>query len=164
MNSAAIWIAKPLERWALDVRQHFEVKRGVIRLRQEAGLIMVQQEQGGAIVNIGDWATSRPYLDYAAYFVAKGSIPALTRVLAVELAARNPRVRVNAILPGPVLFPQGLTAQEKSAIERATLVKREGTPLDLAQAVIFLLENTFVTGVCLPVDGGRTVYAPPCDD
>jgi pteridine reductase len=65
---------------------------------------MVAQPEGGSIVNIGDWAIARPYLNYAAYFPSKGAIPTLTRTFAVELGTRNPRVRVNAILPGPVLL------------------------------------------------------------
>jgi pteridine reductase len=162
VNNAAVWIGKRLEDVrADDVRDHFEVNTlATFVCCQQAGLAMVEQPTGGAIVNIGDWATARPYVGYAAYFVAKGSIPTLTRALAVELATRNPRVRVNAILPGPVLFPQDTSDQERHALVNATLVKRAGTPQDLAQAVIFLLENTFVTGVCLAVDGGRSIYAP----
>jgi pteridine reductase len=108
-------------------------------------------------VNIGDWATARPYPDYAAYFLSKGSIPTLTRMFAVELASRNPRVRVNAILPGPVMLPDDLPALERERSIRGTLVKREGTPEHVADAVLFFLRNDFVTGACLPVDGGRSV-------
>lgn len=162
VNNAAIWHARPLEQvTAADVREHFDINTlATFVCCQETGLIMVDQPTGGAIVNVGDWAIERPYLNYAAYFAAKGSIPTLTRTFAVELAARNPRIRVNAVMPGPVLFPQDLSPAERLAIVDATLVKRGGTPQDLSAAVIFLLENTFVTGVCLPVDGGRSVYAP----
>ena len=120
---------------------------------------MVKQTSGGAIVNFGDWAFVRPYRNFAAYFPSKGAIPTLTRSLAVELAARNPRVRVNAILPGPVLLRSSLTPEQRASVIGATLVKREGTAEQMAHAVRFLLENDFVTGVCLPVDGGRSVYS-----
>jgi pteridine reductase len=162
VNNAAVWISKPLESvQAADVRQHFEIDTlATFICCQEAGLLMVGQHSGGAIVNIGDWAIVRPYRDYAAYFAAKGSIPTLTRTFAVELAARNPKVRVNAVLPGPVLLPVEMTPQERQQVIGATLVKREGTPRDIARAVVFLLENTFITGVCLPVDGGRSIYSP----
>jgi pteridine reductase len=73
-------------------------------------------------------------------------------------------VRVNAVLPGPVLIPEESTREDRQAIVDATLVKREGTPVDLARAVIFLLENPFITGVCLPVDGGRSIFAPEAGD
>jgi pteridine reductase len=163
VNNAAVWNSKPLERvTADDVRQHFEVNTlGTFICCQEVGLRMVAQLSGGAIVNIGDWAVVRPYRDYAAYFAAKGSTAALTRSFAVELGTRNPRVRVNAILPGPVLLPTEMTAAERRTLIDQTLVKREGNARDVAQAILFLLQSTFVTGVCLPVDGGRSIYAPP---
>jgi pteridine reductase len=77
--------------------------------------------------------------------------------MAAELARRNPAVRVNCILPGPVMLPRHLSAAEREHAIAGTLVKREGQPEDVAHAVLFLIENDFVTGVCLPVDGGRTI-------
>ena len=111
------------------------------------------------IILIGDWATTRPYLNYAAYFPSKGAIPTLTRCLAVELGSRNPNVRVNCILPGPVLLPPDLPEAERQQAVAATLVKREGRPENIAQAVLFFIDNDFVTGVSLPVDGGRTIFS-----
>jgi pteridine reductase len=162
VNCAAVWERKRLEEiTAADIRKHFEVNTlGTFLCSQRAGLAMVAQPEGGTIVTIGDWAEARPYLDYAAYFPSKGAIPTLTRSLAVELGTRNPKVRVNCILPGPVLLPPDLPQAEKDKSIRATLVRHEGKPENIVQAVLFLLDNDFVTGVCLPVDGGRTVYAP----
>lgn len=161
VNCAAIYHAKRLEEvTAADLRDHFDANLlGTFLCAQQAGLMMVQQVDGGCIVNFGDWALARPYRDYAAYFATKGAIPALTRCLAVELGARNPRVRVNCIHPGPILFPPGMPAAEQAQAVRATLVKRKGDPENVATAVLFFLDNDFVTGVCLPVDGGRTIYA-----
>ena len=166
VNNAAIWSSCPLEEVTPDaVREHFEINTlATFVCCQEAGLAMTEQAEGGAIVNVGDWAIRRPYRDHAAYFASKGSIPTLTRTFAVELALRNPRVRVNAVLPGPVLLPAATTSRERSRILAATLVKREGTVAELAGAVAFLLENEFVTGVCLPVDGGRTIFAGDDED
>jgi len=166
VNNAAIWSAKPLENVTPDdVREQWEVNTlGTFVCCQQAGLIMVGQSGGGAIVNVGDWAIARPYRDYAAYFTAKGSIPALTRSFAVELAARNPRVRVNAVLPGPVLLPEDTSSEERRQIIAATLVKRTGTIEELTAAIALLLENSFLTGVCLPVDGGRSIFAPSAGD
>ena len=161
VNSAAIWNQKPLEQVTPgDVRAHFEVNTlATFVCCQVAGQIMVGQETGGAMVNFGDWALARPYLNYAAYFPSKGAIPTMTRNFAVELAARNPRIRVNAILPGPILLPPDMTEAERESAVAGTLAKREGTAEHMASAVMFLLSNDFVTGVCLPVDGGRTIYA-----
>jgi pteridine reductase len=161
VNTSAVWKRKPLEEVAAtDVREHFNVNvLGTFLCCREVGLAMIAQAEGGSIVNIGDWAIVRPYLDYPAYFPSKGAIPALTRSLAVELGTRNPRVRVNAVLPGPVMLPEWLTEVERAEIAAATLVKRAGTPQHVADAVAFLLENDFITGACLPVDGGRSIYA-----
>lgn len=120
---------------------------------------MAKQPTGGCIVNVGDWADARPYPDYAAYFPSKAAIPGLTRTFAVELGTRNPNVRVNAVLPGPVMLPPEMTAAERAEVAAATLAKREGSPENVVKAVLHFIDNDFVTGACLPVDGGRTVFA-----
>jgi pteridine reductase len=162
VNCAAAFKSKPLEDvTAADVRFFFETNTlSTFLCSQRAGLAMVKQPEGGCIVTLGDWATARPYVNYAAYFPSKGAIPTLTRCLAVELGSRNPAVRVNCILPGPVLLPPDLPAAERQQAIDATLVKREGRPENIAQAVLFFIDNDFVTGTCLPVDGGRTIFAP----
>ncbi len=58
------------------------------------------------------------------------------------------------------MLPPDLPEAERTQAINATLVKREGSPQNIAQAALALIDNDFVTGVCLPVDGGRTVYAP----
>jgi len=161
VNCAAAWRSKPLEEvTAADVRGYFDANTlGTFLCCQHAGLAMVKQANGGSIINFGDWAIARPYLNYAAYFPSKGAIPALTRMFAVELGTRNPQVRVNCVLPGPVLLPPDLPANEREQAINATLVKREGRPENVVQAVLHFIDNDFVTGACLPVDGGRTIYS-----
>jgi pteridine reductase len=156
VNNAAIWAPTPLAHAAADdLRRFFEVNTvSTFVCSQHAGLIMAEQSSGGAIINVGDWATARPYRDYIAYFASKGAIPTLTRALAVELA---PRVRVNAVLPGPVMLPEELSPEVRERAIAGTLLRRAGRPEHVAQAVLFLAENDFVTGVCLPVDGGRSI-------
>ena len=160
-NCAAAWRSKKLEDiTAADLRHYFDTNTlGTFLCSQQVGLAMVRQPAGGCIVTLGDWAIARPYLNYAAYFPSKGAIPTLTRTLAVELGTRNPAVRVNCILPGPVMLPPDLPPAEREQAINATLVKREGKPEHIAQAVLFFVDNDFVTGACLPVDGGRTVFA-----
>ncbi|MFW6125347.1 MAG: SDR family NAD(P)-dependent oxidoreductase, partial [Pirellulales bacterium] len=159
VTCAAVWEPKPLEEvTADDVRRQFEINAlGTFLCCQKAGLVMVGQPEGGAIVTIGDWAVARPYPNYAAYFPSKGAIPTMTRTMAVELARRNPAVRVNAVLPGPVMLPDDLSPSEREQAVAGTLVRREGRPEHVGHAVLFLVENDFVTGVCIPVDGGRTI-------
>jgi pteridine reductase len=160
VTAASTWGRKRLEdTTAADVRAEFDANTlGTFLCCQHAGLAMATQPEGGSVVTIGDWAIERPYLHYAGYFASKGAIPTLTRTFAVELAARNPRVRVNCVLPGPVMLPAELPEDERRAAVAATLVQREGSPRNIAQAVLAFVDNDFVTGACLPVDGGRTVY------
>jgi pteridine reductase len=159
VTAAAIWEPKPLELvTAADVRRNFEINAlGTFLCCQQAGLIMAKQPEGGAIVTIGDWATVRPYANYAAYFASKGAIPTITRTMAIELAQRNTQIRVNCVLPGPVMLPRDLSAAAVKGAVAGTLLKRAGRPENVAHAVVFLVENDYVTGVCLPVDGGRTI-------
>jgi pteridine reductase len=161
VNCAAIWKRKRLEDvTAADVRAHYDANTlGTFLTCQHAGLAMVKQLAGGCIVNLGDWADARPYLDYAAYFPSKAAIPGLTRTFAVELGTRNPRVRVNAVLPGPVMLPDEMSDAEKDAVVANTLVKHEGSPDAVVKAVLHFIDNDFVTGACLTVDGGRTIFA-----
>ena len=159
VTAAAVWEPRPLEQvTAAEVRRQFEINAlGTFLCCRHAGRIMVAQGEGGAIVTIGDWACARPYLGYAAYFISKGAIPTMTRMLAAELARRNTRVRVNCILPGPVMLPENLSQAEVRGAVAGTLLKRPGAPENVAHAAVFLIENDYVTGVCLPVDGGRTI-------
>jgi pteridine reductase len=156
VNSAAIWQPRRFEEvTADDLRRHFDINT--------LGMFLCSKEDGGAIIQLGDWAVVRPYSDYAAYFPSKGAVISMTRSLAVELAARNPAIRVNAVLPGPVTLSPDLSDEERRRIVAGTLVRREGTPQHVADAVVSLVENDFINGVCLPVDGGRSIFAPPIE-
>jgi pteridine reductase len=111
----------------------------------------------GSIVNIADLHAERPLKSYVVYSAAKAGLVGLTRSLARELA---PDVRVNAIAPGPVLWPDDEAFDELSRqrIISHTPLRREGTPDDIARAIHFLLADApYVTGETLHVDGGRHV-------
>lgn len=161
VNSAAVWDWKSLEETtARDVQYQFEVNTlGTFLCSRAAGLQMVKQESGGAIILIGDWAVHRPYIDFAAYFAGKGSIETMTRSLAIELATRNPAIRVNAILPGTVMLDPSIPEEKANMILQQCLLKRHGKPEHVAQAAYFLASHEFITGVCLNVDGGRSIYS-----
>lgn len=109
---------------------------------------------GGAIVNIADTAAERPWRGYLPYSIAKAGIVALTRGLAKEFA---PEVRVNAIAPGPIVFPEDFDTAARDREIARTLLRREGNPQNIADAVVALVENDYITGVLLPVDGGRSL-------
>jgi pteridine reductase len=122
----------------------------------QAAAVALKRTQG-AIVNITDIHAVRPLKSYVVYSTAKAGLVGLTRSLARELA---PDVRVNAVAPGPILWPEDDQFDELSRqrIISATPLRREGTPEDIAKAVHFLLaESPFVTGETINVDGGRHV-------
>ncbi len=109
----------------------------------------------GAIVNLVDVYASRPLPGHAPYSAAKAALVSLTRALALELA---PQVRVNAVAPGAILWPeQDASTAGQQAILAATALGRTGTPGDIAAAVQWLLSTDagYVTGQVLHVDGGR---------
>jgi pteridine reductase len=104
-----------------------------------------------SVVNIVDVAAWQPWAHWSAYAVSKAALLHLTRCLAIELA---PHMRINAVAPGTVIFPDDWDdARRASQLARVPL-GREGSPEDVARAVKFLLTEEYLTGVCLPVDGG----------
>jgi NAD(P)-dependent dehydrogenase (short-subunit alcohol dehydrogenase family) len=117
---------------------------------QRAARLMKQ----GKIINMADVAGEVIWPGYLAYSISKAALLAVNRGLARAYA---PDIQVNAIAPGPVLFPLYYTEEQKrSAVER-TLLKREGSPQDIVNAVMFLIENDYITGEVIHVDGGRHI-------
>jgi NAD(P)-dependent dehydrogenase (short-subunit alcohol dehydrogenase family) len=111
---------------------------------------------GGRIVNFADWLarSGRPaYKGFVSYYVAKAGIIALTESLALELAADQ--ILVNAIAPGPILAPPDMDPEEIAVVAKATPVGRWGGEIEIAKAVLALIETDFITGETIRVDGGR---------
>jgi pteridine reductase len=156
VNSAAIfprtpWESIDEETW--DRTLAVNLKGPFFTAWHAAGLM--RRGGGGSIVNIADWAGLRPYKNYLPYLVSKGGIITMTRALAKELA---PEIRVNAVAPGPVLMPEEFDPRTVERVVEGTLLKRLGSPADVAEAVVFLVARTdFVTGNVLVVDGGRLI-------
>jgi pteridine reductase len=153
VNNAAIFERAPLADASLaSWQRHLGVNlTGTFLCSQRAAARMTAQ--GGVIVNVGCPSGLRPWPNYLAYSVSKAGVLALTTALAKALA---PSVRVNAILPGPVLPPEDYDAtQRRVAVER-TLLKREGSSDDVVRAVLFAWDSDYTTGAFIPVDGGRS--------
>lgn len=150
VNSAAIMEAQPVEEvTAADWDRTLDLNlRAPFFCAQHAARLM---PQGGVIVNIADVAGLQPWARYPVHSVSKAGVVMLTQVLARALA---PRIRVNAVAPGPVAKPPGLAAEKWQAVTRRMPLKREGAPEDIAQAVLYLVQAEFVTGTILTVDGG----------
>jgi len=114
------------------------------------------RKTGGCIINLTDIYGSIPLRDYSVYSAAKAGLIMLTRALARELA---PEIRVNAVSPGSVLWPEGMSETAKEAVLQQVSLGRTGTPQDVANSVRFLIEDAgYMTGQVLNVDGGRTLY------
>lgn len=109
----------------------------------------------GVIINLTDIHAEKPLKDYAVYCQSKAALVMQTKALAKEFA---PRVRVNAVAPGAIAWPEAdnaLSQKDQARIIEKTPLKKHGHPENIAQAVLALIENEFITGQMLAVDGGR---------
>ena len=114
---------------------------------------------GGAIVNISSISAIRPR-GLTAYTVSKGGVMALTQAMAIDHAADG--IRVNCILPGPVyssMVAPNMSAERREIRRSSSPLGMEGTPWDIGWAAVYLAsdESKWVTGVCIPIDGGVTL-------
>lgn len=149
---AASFDALTLADW--DAAMHVDLRAAFLCAR--AAVPHMRAAGGGRIVTFTDWvaASGRPrYAGYLPYYVAKHGVIGLTEALALELAAD--RILVNAVAPGPIVPPEGASAEEQAAVAAATPLGRWGGEEEIAKAVLFLTQTDFVTGETLRVDGGR---------
>ena len=153
VNSAAIFYRTPFEELTeADWNRFLDVNlKGPFLLCRKIGSIMLRQGQG-KIVNLADIAGEKVWAEYLPYSVSKAGVIALTVGLAKALA---PCVQVNAIAPGAVLLPDGTSPEERGRAVHRVPLGRLGSPEDIARAVVYLIENDFVTGEVLRVDGGQ---------
>ncbi|MDX1623217.1 MAG: SDR family oxidoreductase [Gemmatimonadota bacterium] len=156
VNSAAIFPRTPweeIDEAAWDRTLAVNLKAPFFTSWEAAPLL--RADGGGKIVNIADWAGLRPYRNYLPYLVSKGGVITMTKAMAKEL---GPEIAVNAVAPGPVMLPEEMGEEEAERIREQTLLKRLGSPDDVAASVVYLVEMTdFVTGHMLVVDGGRLI-------
>jgi NAD(P)-dependent dehydrogenase (short-subunit alcohol dehydrogenase family) len=129
---------------AVNLRAPFLLSQGAARLMQN-------QEEGGVIINIADVAGELPWPRFPHHSVSKAGLIMLTRVLAKSLA---PKIRVNAVVPGPVLKPDKMEDARWEKLGEVLPLKRTGSPADVAMVVIEQIRNDFVTGAVWNVDGG----------
>lgn len=157
VNNAATYHATPLGSvTATDWDGLFNVNaRAPLFLAQAAAEHL--RTSRGAIVNIADIYAERPLPGHVAYCMSKAAVVMLTRALAQEL---GPQVRVNAIAPGNVLWSTNpVKAETTQMVEERTTLARQGTPGEIAAAVLYLLRDaSYCSGAVLPVDGGRLLH------
>jgi pteridine reductase len=111
---------------------------------------------GGAIVNIADLSALQPWPSYLTHTISKSGIVTMTQGLALALA---PSIRVNAIAPGLVLKPDEWSDERWTKLIAALPLQREGTPEDVAEAVLYCVRSDFMTGQTIVLDGGRSLKA-----
>lgn len=154
VNSAAIMERTPFgettaEQWerifALNLRAPF--------LLSQAAATHLRKSRG-AIVNIADLAAFETWPGYIPHGLSKSGVVHLTKALARILA---PEVRVNAIAPGTVLLPDDWTRDDEARLNETTPLHRQGSPDDVAAAMLFLLDVDYITGETIIVDGGRHI-------
>jgi NAD(P)-dependent dehydrogenase (short-subunit alcohol dehydrogenase family) len=159
LNMASVYREKPIEDLTFeDWDTQLSIDLRAAWLCSQAAIPHMRRTGGGRIVSFSDWVarSGRPrYRGYLPYYVAKAGVIALTEALALELAADQ--ILVNAIAPGPIVAPPGTSAAESAAVERATPLGRWGGEIEIAKAVIALVESDFITGETIRVDGGRHV-------
>lgn len=114
------------------------------------------QETRGCIINMTDIHGTQPLKDHPVYSAAKAALIMMTKSLAKEL---GPDIRVNAVSPGAILWPEILSEDKKQKILSKTALKRQGGPDDITKAVRYLIDEAdYVTGQVIKVDGGRVLY------
>lgn len=161
VNNAAVFFHTPPgqvseEQWdrLFDVNlkgAYFSTQQAAAEMRRNDG----DPPEVGVIINFVDTGIYITWQGYTPYLITKAGVEQMTYGLAKELA---PDIRVNAVALGPVLLPDDHTAEEAKKFAAATLLQRLGSSDALAEAVLYLIEADFVTGVVLPVDGGQRWY------
>ena len=121
------------------------------------GLSKTLSKNDGSIINIIDIHSERPLKKHAIYNISKAGLKMLTQTLAKELA---PRIRVNGVSPGSILWPQDsaeITEDDKNLMLERIALHRQGSPQDIADTVLFLANSNYITGQIINIDGGRTL-------
>ncbi len=159
VNNASVFYPTPLATATMtdwDELLGVNLKAPFFLTRTLAPIIASQQ---GSVINITDIHASRGLLGYPVYSIAKAGLEAMTRVLAKEFA---PDLRVNAVAPGAILWPEeaGEWDDTKKTVLSRIAMKRCGQPSDIAKAVLFLVDQgPYITGQIVTVDGGRTLFS-----
>lgn len=154
VNSAAVMMRTPIgevtqQEWDA---MHAINTRAPFFLTQRAAPAL--RLASGCVVNIADLAAFETWTGYVPHGMTKAAVVQMTRALAHALA---PEVRVNAVAPGVVLLPEGFDESQAEHLRQTTPLLHFGTPQDVADAVLYLVQAEYVTGEVIRVDGGRHI-------
>lgn len=156
VNSASLYEKTPFSlATPEDWDRHMAVNARAPFFLAQACAPYMRRTGEGIVINIADWSAHRPYKDWGMYCASKAALLCVNKILAKALA---PEIRVNAVLPGPVLAAEGETEAQMKKMADATLLKRAGTPEAVARACLYLAHAAdYSTGAELTVDGGRLI-------
>ena len=160
INSAASFIKSPIQETSLlqwETAINTNVRAPFLLIQQ--AIDQLNQFKDSLIVNIADLSGIYPWLNFAAHGVSKSGLIHLTKIAAREL---SPRIRVNAIVPGPILPPLGMSESSEiwQDMVRNVPLQKSGTPSQIGSTVIYLAKNSFITGTVINVDGGEGLVGP----
>ena len=157
INNASVFYPSDLTASLIEQWDHMMAVNAKIPLLLAQATLPLMQKTQGSVINIVDLHSLKPLKDFSVYSASKAALRSLTLALAKEFA---PNVRVNGIAPGNILWPEGrseLTTKQQAKLIKKIPLKRLGDPEDIAEAVIYLLQANYVTGMILTVDGGRSL-------
>ncbi len=164
VNSAAVFERCPLDELTgeevqrtlgINLAAPVLASRSFVQVLEAEGLnYQTAEEPFAKIVNLADVAAMKPWAEYAAYCASKAGLIGLTKALAKELA---PGILVNAIAPGIVTWPEPIPPDEENKQLARIPAGRFGQPDEIVRSILFLLENDYITGQTLCVDGGRSI-------
>ena len=155
INNASIFKQSHIDKMEADIWQQ------LLTINSQAPYVLSQQaarylrQVQGSIINITDIHAQFPLTDYTIYCMSKACLLMMTKCLAKEL---GPEIRVNAVAPGAIIWPEHeneLSEQLKQTIIASTALKCKGRPINIAKAVYSLIDNDYISGQVVPVDGGR---------
>ena len=155
VNNASVFYPTPIEeiseeKW--DELTGINLRAPLFLARAAAPYL---EKNRGCIINLIDIYAERPLKDHTLYCISKAGLIMLTKTLAREL---GPDIRVNAISPGAILWPDTIAEDDKKEILSRTVLKRQGQPADIARAVRYLFRDAdYTTGQILVIDGGRSL-------
>ena len=157
INNASVFYPTPLDK--ISATQW----RNMIDINLMAPLFLSTiassrlEKNNGCIINLTDIHAERPLKNYSLYSISKAGLIMQTKALAKEL---GPKIRVNAISPGAILWPDDINDKLKQTILDRTILKQQGKVIDIVNAAYFLIENSdYMTGQILTIDGGRTIFS-----
>lgn len=161
VNSASVFPSDSLldisvESWNLTM--NVNLRAPFLFTQAAAPLMMENDPPGGCIINICDQGAIAPWPKRPDHGVSKAALWMLTQTTAVSL---GPDIRANAIAPGPIMKPpKGMTDEQWALLGKSLPLERTGSPEDVAHAVTYLCQNSFITGILLPVNGGEHLQVP----